>query len=157
MSIWIKTYVQAPLSDRPTGIPTEWPWLRRDTTPIDPINWIEFANEAAYNAYRATYQAAYDAWLAQWIIDQEQIVEEEVDAVDGAETFVLTPTQIAEKKIVLSLAPTMPNKVRFLPHGGIDQIYQNDFIVVGKEVRWTGLGLDGFLEVGETVSIFYDV
>jgi hypothetical protein len=71
------------------------------------------------------------------------------------EDVILTAQQIADKKITLSKNPAFPETLSFVPDGGTAQRYGEDYIVVGNEIRWEGLGLDNFLEEGEVIRITY--
>ena len=71
------------------------------------------------------------------------------------EIITLTNTHISTKQITLAQSPTATESTTFLPEGGILQIYGVDYAVTGNILSWAGLGLDGFLEVGETVVISY--
>lgn len=72
-----------------------------------------------------------------------------------SETFVLTSVEIASKQITLANEPLFPFTVSLLPVGGIHQINGIDFQVTGAVVSWSGLGLDNFLEVGDTLIVQY--
>jgi hypothetical protein len=71
------------------------------------------------------------------------------------EEINLNDDQILSGTILLQKAPDTPSSVRFVPKHGIEQDYNDDFIVNGNEVIFKNLGLDGFLESGETVYIYY--
>jgi hypothetical protein len=71
------------------------------------------------------------------------------------EDIILTSQQIADRKITLSRIPAFPEALLFVPVGGVAQIYGVDYTIVGNDVSWAGLGLDGFLEEGEGVRITY--
>lgn len=71
------------------------------------------------------------------------------------EDVILTAQQIADRKITLSKTPAFPETLLFIPDGGTTQRYGEDYTVVGNEVRWSDLGLDNFLEVGEIIRITY--
>lgn len=67
----------------------------------------------------------------------------------------LSATNITNKKIVLESAPINPLSVSLIPDGGIPQRNEIDFEVIGNEVSWSGMGLDGVLEDGETIFLTY--
>jgi len=75
MPIWVQTYSQVSVSNKPAGIPNGWPAKCRDTLPPDPLNWTEYVDQAALNSYIATQQASYDAWLAPFLVAQQQAVD----------------------------------------------------------------------------------
>lgn len=69
--------------------------------------------------------------------------------------LTLTQTNIDDKQATLSQTPLIPSSVILTPEGGISQIYGVDYIVTGNLLDWTGLGLDGFLEVGDKIVVQY--
>lgn len=71
------------------------------------------------------------------------------------EEINLSDDQILSGTILLQKVPDTPNSVRLVPKHGIEQDYNDDFIVSGNQVVFKDLGLDGFLESGETIYIYY--
>lgn len=72
------------------------------------------------------------------------------------EIFVLTQTDIDNKFVTLATAPSSLNSITLLPAGGIPQTPSLDFTLLGGNIlSWNGLGLDNFLEVGETITVTY--
>lgn len=71
------------------------------------------------------------------------------------ETISLNQGDIDNKKVTLIHDPQDVENMIFIPQGGIEQIYNVDFTVVGKEVRWNGLGLEGFLELDDIINVIY--
>lgn len=69
--------------------------------------------------------------------------------------ITLTPTDITNKSITLPSAPAYPSSVSFLPDGGPHQRYGVDYSVSGSILSWDGLGLENFLESGETITVTY--
>jgi hypothetical protein len=72
-----------------------------------------------------------------------------------SETIVLTTQHVAEKKVTLSNIPSFPESTLLTLQGGALQRYGIEFVVVGQELIWNGLTLDGFLEVDDTLLIYY--
>lgn len=71
-------------------------------------------------------------------------------------TITLTAQNISDKFITLSLEPENPSQVTVVPQGGPHQKYGIDFVIIDdNKISWDGLGLDGFLEVGEHIFISY--
>lgn len=70
-------------------------------------------------------------------------------------TYTLTQLDIDRAFIILPNEPFSPSSVTLDVFGGIPQINGIDFIVTGDVLSWSGLGLDNFLEVGETLLIQY--
>ena len=71
------------------------------------------------------------------------------------EEINISDDQILSGTILLQKTPDTPSSVRLVPKHGIEQDYNDDFIVSGNEVIFKNLGLDGFLESGETIYIYY--
>jgi len=67
--------------------------------------------------------------------------------------ITLTPTDISNKYVVLPTTPFFPDYVTLTPAGGIEQINGVDFEIIGNQLSWDGLGLDGFLEVNDVLII----
>jgi hypothetical protein len=67
--------------------------------------------------------------------------------------YTLDSSDINNKKIPLPREPFSPGSVRLNIIGGIEQVNGTDFIVIGSELSWDGLGLDNFLEIGYTLLI----
>lgn len=75
----------------------------------------------------------------------------------GSNTVIKTLSQsdIENKKLVLAQAPSFPTSVTLTPIGGIPQANGIDFEVIGNELHWSGMGLDGFLEENEQLIVSY--
>ena len=78
----------------------------------------------------------------------------------GAGSFVtqiitLTNDNIVNKEIILSGVPVAPESVQLTPNNGIPQLNGVDFEVTLNVLSWDGLGLEGFLEVGDILIIQY--
>lgn len=71
------------------------------------------------------------------------------------EKIILTQQDIDNKQIQLSSIPPSPDNVVVFPEGGIAQIAGIDFAVQNDVLTWDTLGLDGFLDLGETLIIQY--
>jgi hypothetical protein len=67
----------------------------------------------------------------------------------------LTQEDIDNKFVTLSSAPLSPSSVILIPEGGPPQAYGVDFIVVGNQLRWEGLGLDNFLDTTDVLLVQY--
>lgn len=73
----------------------------------------------------------------------------------GYELITLNLTDINNKFVVLENTPTEPESVKLSIVGGITQLYTVDYVIGGNILSWNGLGLDGFLETGDTLIIEY--
>lgn len=71
------------------------------------------------------------------------------------ESFTLTSGDVSSKKIVLSNIPV--STPTFTPDGALSQRYGIDFVYQESDnsLTWATLGLEGFLEVGETIEVSY--
>ena len=67
----------------------------------------------------------------------------------------LTPTNITDKKVVLSGTPAIAANTMLDIIGGGPQVYGFDFTVIGNELSWNGLALDGLLASGDQLRIHY--
>ena len=67
----------------------------------------------------------------------------------------LTATDISEKKVTLGGVPVVPEKTILDVITGVAQVYETDFIIIGDQLSWDGLGLDGKLIEGEQLRIEY--
>ncbi len=67
----------------------------------------------------------------------------------------LTQQDIDNKFVTLASTPLIPSSVILSCEGGIDQVYGIDFIIVGNQIRWEGLGLDNFLDETDVLLVQY--
>lgn len=68
----------------------------------------------------------------------------------------LSAGDISAKQITLASTPTTPNITQLFVIGGGICEYGTQFIVVGSTLTWSGLGLDGELEIGEKLVVMHD-
>ena len=73
------------------------------------------------------------------------------------ELIVLNTTHIISGTINLELQPVDVSTVRLIPEGGIEQRNGIDFIVSNSELIFKDYGLDGFLEINETIIVYYEI
>jgi hypothetical protein len=72
------------------------------------------------------------------------------------ETFNLTSSDIANKKILLSYSPVNDNVTVIVDGAGSQSIFNVDFILNnGNEVTWAGLRLESILDDSDTVYVSY--
>ena len=67
----------------------------------------------------------------------------------------LTALNISEKKVTLGSVPIAPEKTILDVITGVAQKYETDFIIIGGQLSWDGLGLDGKLIEGEQLRVEY--
>ena len=87
--------------------------------------------------------------------DTEWIDIAHIQITHRRQVVTLSNTEITNKKFTLDHAPLFSETIQFIPDGGITQRYGVDFTVTGNDVSWSGLELDGFLESGDQVRVFY--
>lgn len=78
---------------------------------------------------------------------------EDGTAAEYFDQFELSSDEIADKKIVLTSVPAFPERVEFSVKGAPTLFFGDDYTIVDDELSWSGLGLDGLLEVGDKVKI----
>lgn len=71
------------------------------------------------------------------------------------ERIQLSSVHISTKQVELNKNPRDPSSVIAFPEGGIAQFAGIDFVVTNNILSWNQLGLDGFLELGEIITIQY--
>jgi len=67
----------------------------------------------------------------------------------------ITNDEFINARLVLGFTPADPTKVLVDSIGGCAQVYGDDFIVVGNQLRWLNLGLDQILVVGSKLRVHY--
>lgn len=68
----------------------------------------------------------------------------------------LTPSDISNKYILLPGTPADPEAVLVdVLCGGGPATYGEDYVVNGRELNWSGLGLDLVLDADDAIRIFY--
>lgn len=84
-------------------------------------------------------------------------VNDQIEAIPRfyKEEIILSSDQISSGTVILNNIPDNQSNVRLIPRYGIEQDYGDDFIVIGNELIFKDLGLDGFLEVGEIIYVYY--
>jgi hypothetical protein len=87
--------------------------------------------------------------------DTEWLSQDELSQKWKSEAITITETHVSEKKFTLGFTPKAREAVRFVPDGGPEQRLGVDYDVIGSEIIWNGLTLDGFLEVGEVIRVTY--
>ena len=80
---------------------------------------------------------------------------ESIGSVETRERITISAQNISQKQVVLTNSPNNPSLVKLIPDGGIYQIYGVDFSVTGQILNWSGLGLENFLESGDTLTVTY--
>lgn len=68
-------------------------------------------------------------------------------------TVTLTLSDINNKYIILPFTPVDSDNVLITPAGGITQINGIDFEVIGNQIHWNGLGLEGFLDENDVLIV----
>lgn len=71
-------------------------------------------------------------------------------------TFQLSPTDISNGYVNLTGTPTDVDKTVLGIIGGDSQEYGTDFIVLGTQLIWSSLGLDGVLVSGDKIYVQFN-
>jgi hypothetical protein len=71
----------------------------------------------------------------------------------AVDLFTLSPTDITNKFVTLSSAPSPASKTILTVIGGPIQDYGTDFTVSGSTLSWSGLFLDGVLVSGDKLIV----
>lgn len=82
-------------------------------------------------------------------------LEEEVDGAQVAVVVKITQEMLDEKRVVLGDIPSSPDTVQLIPSGGPMQFAGIDYSILGSSISWDGLGLDGVIELGDEILIYY--
>jgi len=79
--------------------------------------------------------------------------QETVTGTAGFEDITITATHIANKYLTLEETPVWePVSINL---GGVQQVQDIDFEIIGDEIHWAGLGLESILIVGDNLFIAY--
>lgn len=75
------------------------------------------------------------------------------------DSFTLSASDITNKYVVLSDAPSLPVDTRLIVEGGPEQFYGESFIITpdndGKRLSWATLFLDGVVEQDDKLVVIY--
>jgi hypothetical protein len=71
------------------------------------------------------------------------------------ELITLTQEMIENKFLELQSTPSSEASVQVIPQGGPAQFPGEDFSVIQNIITWNLLGLDGFLDIGDKLLIYY--
>jgi hypothetical protein len=77
------------------------------------------------------------------------------NTIGGTDILTIGQQEVDNKQVTLSSSPSSPNSVSLTFLEGIEQDNGIDFIVNGNILSWDGLGLDGFIEVGDVIIVRY--
>ena len=72
-----------------------------------------------------------------------------------SEVHEITDEEILAKEFLLQKTPTIPELTEFLPDGGPLQRYGIEYIIEGNKLKWSGKELDGFLIIGDKITLRY--
>ena len=70
--------------------------------------------------------------------------------------FTLGNADVANKYVTLSSTPTTASKTVLEIIGGDGQAYGVDFTIMGNQLNWSGLGLDGVLVSGDNLVVQFN-
>lgn len=72
-----------------------------------------------------------------------------------SETVTITAGMITAKQFSLSSAPKSGQGILLVPQEGVPQVEGVDYTVSGSIISWNGKGLDGVIEAGDVLEIYY--
>lgn len=96
--------------------------------------------------------------LQEKLLDNSIELEKTVEKVgiSSFEKITITEEILEKKMFSLRFKIVCPQSVQLIPVGGIKQIIDEDFAILeDKIISFEELGLDGFLEVGEEIEVYY--
>jgi hypothetical protein len=73
----------------------------------------------------------------------------------ASEVFILSESDINNKKITLTFTPDLSYTVSVTPRDGCTQFRGPDFNVIGSNISWANLTLDSLLEIGDILQVDY--
>jgi hypothetical protein len=82
-------------------------------------------------------------------------LEDEAKTSLKREVITLTQEMIDNKFLELESTPSSEASVQVIPQGGPAQFPGEDFSVIQNIITWNLLGLDGFLDIGDKLLIYY--
>jgi len=76
--------------------------------------------------------------------------------VEKVEYFNLTTNDISSKSLELEFTPLIPSNVKIdIKNGGGPLFFDEDFIVLGKVISWSGKDPETILAVGDKLRVIY--
>lgn len=72
-----------------------------------------------------------------------------------SETVTITAGMVSAKQFSLVGTPKSGQGILLVPQEGVPQIEGIDYTVSGQIISWNGLGLDGVIEDGDVIEIYY--
>lgn len=82
-------------------------------------------------------------------------LEEEVDGAQVAQVVEITQQMVDAKQFSLGDIPSSADTVQLIPGGGPMQFAGIDYSIAGNIISWDGLGLEGVVEVGDEILVYY--
>lgn len=118
--------------------------IRKNTSPSSapPEAGIHWINESTHEEFFSVGTSSTSDWIKR--IGTPKRLE-----------VVISQAMLDNKKITLPYSHSSPESVALTFINGIEQLNGTDFEVVGNEVKWNGLGLDGFIELEDIVVLYY--
>lgn len=72
-----------------------------------------------------------------------------------SETVEITAAMISAKQLSLSGTPKTGQGILVIPYEGLPQVQGVDYNLTSNVISWDGLGMDGIIEEGDTLEIYY--
>ena len=73
------------------------------------------------------------------------------------QTFVLSGTDITNKYVTLAASPATAADTILMVQNAPSMYFGDDFTVIGSQLGWNGLALDGILASGDKITVLYIV
>ena len=118
--------------------------VRKTTSPdsIPPESGIHWINTDTNEEYFSVGTNSTNDWIKRAY--QKKQIE-----------IAITQQMVDNKKVILPSTSPDNSSVTLTFYAGIQQNNGTDFEVIGNELKWDGLGLDGFIESGDLIIIQY--
>lgn len=135
--------------------------------PSDENSVLVLANTVAFNVTEYSYNqigntidfvsppASGVQVYAYYLTEGQSIVVPSPTGTENVPYFTLSSTDISNGYITLAATPAVPAKTMLDVIGGTSQEYGVDFQVVGAQLQWTGMGLDGVLIAGDKLRVHF--
>lgn len=124
----------------------------------DSSNYVAFKSAGTVGSNVTWTLPSADGTAGQVLKTNGSAVLSWVTASGGSanvENFTLNGTDISNGYVTLSSTPSDATKISFGVSTGPNQVYSVDYTLIGANIDWNGLGLDGVLSSGDTITIIY--
>lgn len=105
-------------------------------------HWV---NEVTKRTWLSVGSSSIDDWI--FIGDTYSIPKYEL--------ITLSQEDVDNKRFLLSYNANPDYPIQLIPVGGPFQVLNEDYVIIGSAIEWTGLSLDGILTEGDQIQVFY--